>query len=182
MKKQITFITGNENKAREAQEILHPIKVKISDIGYPEIQDKIENVATNGAENAFKRLKKPLIVEDSGLFIDAYNGFPGPYSSYVHQTIKNKGILELMKNQKNRDCHFKSIVAYIDKDTTKIFKGKVVGKIAHQQKGKHGFGYDPIFIPKNKNKTFGQMDMEAKNQLSHRRKALKKLDHWLKKQ
>ncbi|OUJ18634.1 Inosine/xanthosine triphosphate pyrophosphatase all-alpha NTP-PPase family [Methanonatronarchaeum thermophilum] len=178
--KEITFVTSNQHKIMEAKDILSPIKIEGRDIGYPEIQDTIENVAIEGAKYAYKKIKKPLIVEDSGLYINTYNGFPGPYSAYTHETIGNKGILKLMKNKTNRKCYFKSIVVYIDQHTTKKHTGKIKGQISKKQKGPHGFGYDPIFIPNNHKKTFGEIEMKEKNKLSHRRQALKKLKKWLK--
>jgi len=92
-----------------------------------------------------------LIIEDDGLCIDSLDGFPGPYSSYVHKTIGNSGILQLLK--KNRNAKFISTIVYCDKKSLEFFEGKLDGTISQSEKGK-GWGYDPIFIPKNTKKTF----------------------------
>ena len=107
------------------------------------------------------------------MFIDSLEGFPGPYSSYVFKTIGNKGILNLVKN--NRKAKFVSIITYCDKKILESFNAKLDGKISTSQKGK-GWGYDPIFIPKNSKKTFAESN--NKNQLSHRDKALNKFSNW----
>ncbi|RZN60830.1 XTP/dITP diphosphatase [Methanonatronarchaeum sp. AMET6-2] len=177
--KEICFVTGNRHKVDEAEKILKNTKVVMKDIGYPEIQDTLENVAGWGAKHAYKKLGRPLIVEDSGLFVEKCDGFPGPYSSYVHQKIGNKGILRILGDASGRDSYFKSVVTYKDNRNKKTFIGKVHGEITFEIKGERGFGYDPIFTPKNSTKTFGEMDIETKNKYSHRRRALKQLDRWL---
>ncbi len=101
------------------------------------------------------------------------NGFPGPYSSYVFKTIGNKGILKLVPSK--RKAKFVSIITYCDKKTLESFDAKIDGTISKSQKGK-GWGYDPIFVPKNSRKTFAEID--GKNELSHRFKALKKFSNW----
>ena len=107
------------------------------------------------------------------MFIDSLEGFPGPYSSYVFKTIGNKGILNLIKNKRN--AKFVSIITYCDKRIVKSFDAKLDGYISKSQKGK-GWGYDPIFIPQNTKKTFAELN--NKNELSHRSKALKKFSNW----
>ena len=139
-----------------------------------EIQsNSFDAIAIVKARDAFSKFKKPVVIEDDGLFIDSISGFPGPYSSYVFKTIGNKGILNLLKN--NRKAKFVSIITYCDKTNLQLFKGKLDGKISKTQKGK-GWGYDPIFIPNNSKKTFAQIN--KKNELSHRYKALKKFSNW----
>jgi XTP/dITP diphosphohydrolase len=139
-----------------------------------EIQsNSLDTIAIAKARDAFSKFKKPVIIEDDGLFIDSIDGFPGPYSSYVFKTIGNKGILNLLKN--NRKAKFVSIITYCDKTILQSFEGKLDGKISKTQKGK-GWGYDPIFIPNNSKKTFAELN--NKNELSHRYKALKKFSKW----
>ena len=101
------------------------------------------------------------------------NGFPGPYSSYIFKTIGNKGILNLLKQ--NRKAKFVSIITYCDKNILESFDAKIDGSISKSVKGK-GWGYDPIFIPNNLQKTFAELN--NKNELSHRYKALKKFSKW----
>ncbi|MCE5215300.1 MAG: non-canonical purine NTP pyrophosphatase, partial [Methanobacterium sp.] len=112
IQKNITFITGNQHKVKEAQGILNNLGIALehANIGYPEIQGNLEDVARYGAQYASRRLGKPVIVEDAGLFIKALKWFPGTYSSYVQETIGNKGILKLMSDVSNRYAEFRSVI------------------------------------------------------------------------
>ncbi|MDR0900355.1 MAG: non-canonical purine NTP pyrophosphatase [Methanobrevibacter sp.] len=96
----ITFITGNKHKVKEAEEIFQKFNIELEhmDLGYIEPQGTLEDVAKAGAKYAAEKLNKPVIVEDAGLFIKALNWFPGTYSSFVQDTIGNKGILNLMND------------------------------------------------------------------------------------
>ena len=170
------FVSSNNHKYQEAKKILEPFGIKLGFSKYDlkEIQsNSLMDIASKKAKDAFLKYKKPIIIEDDGLFIDSLNGFPGPYSSYVFKTIGNKGILNLLKN--NRKAKFVSIITFCDKKILKSFDGRLDGTISKSHKGK-GWGYDPIFIPKNATKTFAEIN--NKNELSHRYKALKKFSSW----
>ena len=170
------FVSSNIHKYQEAKKILDSFGINLGFFksNLEEIQsNSIKDIALNKAKNAFSKCKKPLIVEDDGLFINSLKGFPGPYSSYVFKTIGNKGILDLLKQ--NRTAKFISVIVYCDEKTLKSFNAKLDGTVSKNQKGK-GWGYDPIFIPKNSKKTFGELN--NKNELSHRYKALKKFSNW----
>jgi XTP/dITP diphosphohydrolase len=179
----ITFITGNQHKVKEARGIFEKFGLKLehADLGYPEIQGDLADVARYGAKHVAERLNKPVIVEDAGIFIKALNWFPGTYSSYVQETLGNQGILKLMSNVEDRYAEFRSVIGYCTPKTEpKIFLGAVKGHIAHIEKGKHGFAYDPLFYPEGYDKTFGELKRKEKNEFSHRRKSLEKFATWLK--
>ncbi|MGY5144604.1 MAG: RdgB/HAM1 family non-canonical purine NTP pyrophosphatase [Candidatus Nitrosopumilus sp. bin_32a] len=170
------FVSSNNHKYQEAKIILNSLGINLGFLksNLEEIQsNSLDAIAMTKARDAFSKFKKPVIVEDDGLFIDSIDGFPGPYSSYVFKTIGNRGILDLLKNK--RKAKFVSIITYCDKTILQSFEGKLNGKISKTQKGK-GWGYDPIFIPNNSVKTFAEMN--DKNELSHRYKALKKFSKW----
>ena len=170
------FVSSNNHKYSEAKKILDSFGINLGFLKFnlEEIQsNSLCNIAMAKARDAFSKFKKPIIIEDDGLFIDPLAGFPGPYSSYVFKTIGNKGILNLLKN--NRKAKFVSIITYCDKTLLKSFDGKSYGKISKTQKG-IGWGYDPIFIPNHSKKTFAEIN--DKNELSHRYKALKKFSKW----
>ena len=170
------FVSSNNHKFHEAKKILDSFGINLGFLksNLEEIQsNSLRNIAMAKARDAFSKFKKPLIIEDDGLFIDSIQGFPGPYSSYVFKTIGNKGILNLLKN--NRKAKFVSIITYCDKNFLESFDGKLDGKISKTLKGK-GWGFDPIFIPNNSKETFAEMN--NKNELSHRYKALKKFSKW----
>ncbi len=172
------FITGNKHKYEEAK-IIVGNDIEMLSISYPEIQaDTPEEVARYGIEYLKERIDGDFFIEDSGLFIEALNGFPGVYSSYVFRTIGNEGILKLMEGVEKRKAQFVSVVGYYDGDIH-IFRGESKGVIAYEIKGSEGFGYDPIFIPEGDKRTFGEMKREEKNLFSHRGKAMKKLKEYL---
>ncbi len=177
----LIFVTGNKGKFREAREILSTGGIEIANKNLP-IEEKrgtLEEIAEDAAEQAYAKLKTPLFVEDSGLFIHALNGFPGEFSAWAFKKIGNRGILKLMGGEKNRRAHFKSVVAYADKNGIKLFDGVCTGAIARKVRGTGGFGYDPIFVPKGEKFTFAERE-DLKTVLSHRYKSLKKLLEYLK--
>lgn len=179
----IYFVTGNKGKFSEVKEKLQPLDIKLiqKDIGYPEIQtDSLEDVVQYGVKHIEERFHSPFIIEDAGLFIKALKDFPGVYSKDVFYTIGCKGILKLLKSVKERSAVFRSVYVYSEpKKEPVFFKGESQGKIANIERGKGGFGYDPIFIPNGKTKTFAEMNVTEKNSVSHRGKALDKLIDFL---
>lgn len=168
------FITSNEAKFREAKALAEKFSIRIEwlRMEYEEPQGfELEEIAKRSAEILANRIKKPFFIEDSGLFIEALKGFPGPYSSYVFKTIGNEGILKLMAGVENRKAYFKAVIAYFDGSKIRTFDGVVDGEIALEIRGEKGFGFDPIFLYDNR--TFAEMG-EEKNLVSHRRRALEK--------
>ncbi len=179
----VLFATGNLHKFREAALVLQEYGLKITrvDLKGIEIQaETVEEVAKFSATQVAQQLQTQVIVEDTGIFIEALNGFPGPYSSYVHKTIGNKGVLKLLKGISNRRAIFRSAISYSKPNfSTRCFSGITVGKILHKEQGSYGFGYDPIFKPfRGGGKTYAEMTIEDKNQYSHRSKAFKKFVKW----
>ncbi len=179
--KKIYFLTSNKGKFVEAQKKFLEIQIEVvqKNIGYPEIQaDSLEEVAFFGVEHVLKNFKSPFILEDAGLFIDALKGFPGVYSAYVFHTVGSDGVLKLMKDTKaeDRTAVFRSVFAYGKSDLKPhLFVGECKGVISTIKCGNNGFGYDPIFIPQNSDKTFAEMNISEKNSYSHRGKSLEKL-------
>jgi XTP/dITP diphosphohydrolase len=177
MSSDIFFASSNKNKYAEAREILEDFGVKLTFLKckLEEIQsDSLENIAMHKALQAFSICSQPVIVEDDGLFIDSLNGFPGPYSSFVLETIGNKGILKLLSKQ--RSANFRSVIAFCEKiDKVSLFDANVRGKISRKEQGRR-WGFDPIFIPHGKNKTYSLLD--DKNKISHRYVSLEKFANW----
>lgn len=116
------FVSSNSHKYKEAKSILNSFGIKLGffKLSLDEIQStSLKEIAEKKAYDAFSKCKKPIIIEDDGLFIDSLNGFPGPYSSYVFKTIGNKGILNLLTTK--RKAKFVSIITYCDKKNSEIF-------------------------------------------------------------
>ena len=176
---ELFFASSNENKFQEAERILTNLGVKVnfSKTTLEEIQSSsLSEIAEQKAISAYELIQKPVIIEDDGLFIDSLNGFPGPYSSYVYDTIGNKGIMNLLENSEFRDAKFVSIIAYLGgSDGVKLFESSIPGKISSViEKG--GWGYDPIFIPNGESKTYA--NVYDKDKFSHRSAALTKFSNW----
>lgn len=178
---QISFVTGNKGKFAETEKILKHFGVNIvhRSLQIEEIRsDSIEEVACASALAAYAQTGEPLFVEDSGLFIQSLDGFPGAYSAWAFRKIGNQGILKLAKG---KEAEFRACIAYTeDGKETVSFTGSVKGKISEEPSGSGGFGYDPIFIPektpgvrRSGEKTFAEVP-EMKGVLSHRKRALEK--------
>lgn len=168
----LLFASSNKHKYYEARQILAPfgIKIKLFKFDPVEIQsESISDIARKKALDAYSKAKRPILVEDVGLFIERLGGFPGPYSSYVYKTIGNAGVSLLAKGSKAK---FLSVVALYDGKKVRLFEGATHGRIAKKPQG-DGWGYDPIFIPDGKKKTYAQID--DKNLLSHRFYALQNM-------
>ena len=178
----VFFVTSNIHKFDEARKALAGYKIATAMLRVEAVEiqdDSIEKVAQASASDAVEKCGLPIIVEDAGLFIEALKGFPGPYSSYAYRTIGTKGILELMKNVEKRQAYFRSVVAFSspDKPLT-TFQGKINGKISRGERGRSGFGFDPIFSPSGQNRTFAEMTTQEKNRYSHRAQALRRFAEW----
>jgi len=180
---KIYFITCNKGKVKEFKAILEPkVNVEQIAIDYPELRsDNPEEIAKLAAKQLADILKKPVVVEDSGLFIKALNDFPGTSSAYIHKRIGLNGILNLMKNIKDKTAFYKSAVGYCEPGKEPLsFLGIEKVKIAKKIRGKNGFGHDPIIIPEKSRKTYGEIE-NVEEVKKFRRKAVLKLLKFLKK-
>ena len=184
----VFFATGNIHKFNEARSILSKLDIAVGMLRVKdtEIQsDSLKEIAQTSARDAFKRCHVPVIVEDAGLFIDALNGFPGPYAAYAYKTIGNKGLLKLMEKVENRKARFQSAIAYCNSVSCMpvCFEGEAAGTITNVERigsGESGFGFDPIFQPAGSEKTFAEMTTEEKNCFSHRANAVREFAKWYK--
>ena len=177
---KINFVTSNINKLREIEAILG-IKLNQIDIDIDEIQDvDVEKVVKHKAELAFEKIKEPVLVEDTGLYIIAWEGFPGALIKWV---LKSMGLEKFCRalNDFDRSAFAKTCFAYFDGKKVLVFDGVVRGMIAEKPQGDTNFGWDPVFIPQGKSKTFAQMSSEEKNKISMRKKAVEKLKKFLEK-
>jgi XTP/dITP diphosphohydrolase len=176
------FVTENVHKYKEARLTLDAYKISVRMLNSPKTElqsDSLEKVARFAAEEAAMKHKRTVVVEDSGLFVEALGGFPGPFSSYVYATIGFEGLLRLMSRESHRDAHFQSSLAVASaRGWIQSFSAKIHGTIPRKALGKSGFGFDPVFIPKGTETTFAQGGAEFKLKHSHRAKAFRKLANW----
>lgn len=177
--KRIYFATGNKDKLKEARTILgidiEPLGIEVDEI---QTLDPIICVEKK-AEYAFAKAQIPLFVEDTSLFFAAVNGLPGVFVDYFMKSIDVDGLLKLLKDEQNRHAKAQTSLCYFDGKKKVVAIGIIEGTITNSQRGKNGFGWDPIFIPKGSNKTFAEMDSEEKNSISMRKLALMDLKNKL---
>ncbi|EMA51382.1 ditpase [Halococcus morrhuae DSM 1307] len=199
----LQYVTTNEGKVREARDYM---ACEQFDFDYTEIQsDDLGAIAAHGAREAYREADEPILVDDAGLFVDVLDGFPGPYSSYVEDTLGIERVQELVAHEENRRAAFRCVLAYcdgkefaaspdpVDRDDralaaagdeddesdsglpVKLFSGTVRGRIV-PPRGEGGFGYDPIF--EHEGTTMAEMAVDEKNAISHRGRALAKFGEW----
>lgn len=183
----VFFVTNNVNKFNEARAVLAEYKIAVGMLGAKSLEiqsESLEEIAGASVIEAFEKYRLPMVVEDAGLFVDALNGFPGPYAAYVYRTLGNGGLLRLMEKVSNRKATFKSVVAYfsLQLKSPMCFEGTVSGEIVHEERkaSKTGFGFDPIFRPDKSHDTFAQMNIVEKCKRSHRAAAFQKFAKWYK--
>lgn len=146
---------------------------------YEEIQaDTTEEVSLDSCRKLIAIIDGDFFIEDTGLYIGALGGFPGPYSSFVQKTIGNDGILKLVDG-KDRSAEFVTVITMNKSGKIVQFRGVLKGRISDSIAGEHGFGYDPVFLPEGSGKTLAQMEISEKNRISHRADAVRKLADYL---
>lgn len=188
---QLVFASNNNNKLKEIALLLPPgiILKNLTDIGctgeLPETQPDIEGNALQKARYVSEKFIVNCFADDTGLEIDALAGRPGVYSARYAGEQKNADdnmnkVLSEMIGISNRNARFKTVIALVWNGQDFLFEGIVEGTIAENKNGSMGFGYDPIFIPNGYSKTFAQMDLDEKNKISHRARAVIKLVNYLK--
>ncbi len=179
---KLYFATGNKNKLVEFQNFLgtQGIEIEHLDIDYPEIRsDDITQIAASGAKYVCAKAKRPVIVEDSGLFINSLNNFPGTYTKWVHQKIGHIGLFRLLEG-KDRKAEFRTCIGLCKPGNEPLtFLGAVNGTITQEEKGTKGWGHDPIFMPEGHDKTWAE-NPDIKAAGSHRINAIKRFMEWLK--
>ena len=189
MIKELVIATKNQGKLLEFKELMKELPVEIKCLtDFPEVEDAVENGRTFAANARIKathyasKLGLPCIADDSGLEVQALEGAPGVRSArYAGEKATDKENLDLllynMKFQIKRVCRFRCALCVVDE------KGKVLhevdgtceGMLLHEPLGDLGFGYDPIFWSNELHKGMGEANMQEKNRVSHRGKAIRKL-------
>ena len=161
---EITYVTGNKGKVDLINLIYKDYDINIiqEDIETPEIQNMdCKEVAKYSAKYAANILNKPVLKNDSGLVIEALNGFPGAFSKYTEETLGAEGFLKLMEGQKNRKCYWVEALAYCEPNSEPVvFESLSYGTIANEAKGDRGYPYDKIYIPDGDARTFAMMSLE----------------------
>lgn len=189
---RIVFASNNQNKIKEIKNQL-PSEIELvslEDIGcfedIPETADTIEGNAILKANYVTERYNIPCFADDTGLEIESLNNEPGVYSARYAGEHRDSNdnmdkVLEKLMDIENRKAQFKTVIALNLNNKQYLFTGIVKGNIGTEKVGNDGFGYDPIFTPENHSITFAEMDLNQKNEISHRGRAVKQLIEFLNK-
>jgi XTP/dITP diphosphohydrolase len=191
IKPALIFATNNQHKVGEITSIIGSDIIIISlkelglDIDIHEPYDTLEANASEKSRTIHELTKQNCFSEDTGLEVEALNGEPGVKSARYAGEEKNfqaniDKLLLKLKAQDNRKAKFRTVVSLIWNNKEFLFEGVSEGKIINEQRGRYGFGYDPVFVPDESEKTFSEMTLDEKNKYSHRRKAMDKLISFLK--
>lgn len=189
--KQLIFASNNRHKADEIRALLNnrfeiiTLKEAGIDIDIPEPHDTLEKNASEKSSVIFKLTGKDCFSEDSGLEVEALKGAPGVKSAryagvHANANENNELLLQNMKNMKNRNAVFKTVISLIINGNEYLFEGTCNGKIALTPSGTGGFGYDPLFIPDGYDHTFASLGLDVKSAISHRKKAVEQMNAFLK--
>jgi XTP/dITP diphosphohydrolase len=187
---QLVFASNNKNKIKEIQILLPPMfqLLSLEDIGcleeIPETADTIEGNAILKANYVTQNYGYNCFADDTGLEVEALNNAPGVYSARYAGPGRNAAdnmhkLLEELKSKDNRKARFRTVICLMIRGEEYIFEGIVEGTISAIPRGEGGFGYDPVFIPEGESRTFAQMSLEEKNNMSHRGKAIAALKKFL---
>ena len=187
---KIVFATNNAHKLSEVAQVVGEKfeLVTLRECGItediPENEPTLEGNALAKARYVYSRTSLNCFADDTGLEVDALGGEPGVrsarYATDGHDDEANKRLLlERMQGIENRAAQFRTAVALIMDGEEYLFEGIVRGDIATEEHGEGGFGYDPLFFPEGGAKTFAEMSAEAKNEISHRGRAVRKLAEFL---
>ena len=185
----LVFASNNAKKLKEIRPVLSEYQIKsLAEINcfddIPETANTFQGNAFLKAKHVWDNYDLPCFADDSGLVVPELNNEPGVYSARYAGSQKNDNdnmdlLLKNLSSSKDRSAYFITVICYYDGKNTHFFEGRVNGKITLEKKGQDGFGYDPIFIPEGFDRTFAEMNMEEKNALSHRAKAVKLLRDFL---
>jgi inosine triphosphate pyrophosphatase len=174
----IYYVTGNKGKFEEAKRIISNFEQLEADL--PEIQEiDPKAIISEKLKEAQKNRTGAFVVDDVSLSLECLGGLPGPLIKWFLKTLGNEGLAEITKRFENPKVKVVAMIGYAD-DSGEIqfFEGVVEGKIV-EPRGSLGFGWDPIFLPEGQEKTYGEMTVDEKNEISHRRLALEKLRSYL---
>lgn len=168
----LTFVSGSKHKIQEAQAILG-MPISIAELDLPEIQaGSIEKIVEQKVQAAYLEIGTPVFVDDVGFYVEAWNGFPGPYIKFLLAAGGAELLIKMMAGEDNRKAVALACIGYYDGHQVQVFMGPVAGTIGYEVCGESGFGFDKVFIPDGHNLTYSQMSPEEKNIISHRYKAL----------
>ena len=191
MKRKLVFATNNAHKLEEVAAILgdQVELLSLNDIGcqtdIPETAETLEGNALLKSSYIYKNYHLDCFADDTGLEVEALNGAPGVYSARYaggegHDAQANMlKLLHELDGKENRKAQFRTAISLILDGKEYLFEGVIKGEIIKEKRGDSGFGYDPVFMPEDYDRTFAELGNDIKNQISHRALAVQKLCEFL---
>ncbi len=175
---QVVLVTSNDNKAKEVERILSAPVERVS-MELDELQDMdLAKIVTHKAKQAYEALRKPVMVEDVGLYIETWKGFPGPFIKWLHTTMGYDALISILPAHE-RAARWVVVYAYCNEDKIVTFEGVVDGSIATTKQTDKGWGFSNIFIPDGAGKPFAELTFDEQLEFSARQRALMKLKEFL---
>ncbi len=166
----LVLVTTRAEKAEEARRMGFPVEQRSVDLPEPQALDPGEIVGAK-ARGAFEHLSVPVLVEDSGLGIAAWGGFPGALVKWMERTVGLEGIARMLDPFPERGATAVCVIAFFDGRRLLTARGETHGAIASAPRGERGFGWDRLFVPEAETRTFAEMEPSEKDRLSHRSRA-----------
>jgi len=187
---KLVFATNNRNKLKEINHLLGDsfMLMSLADIGMeediPENEPTLDGNALQKARYIHQATGLDVFADDTGLETEALSGAPGVHSARFAGEDKDSNsnirkLLSMLGTNPNRRARFRTVIALILRGREYLFEGTIEGFIISEKRGNEGFGYDPVFLPEGSNLTFAEMDLNAKNKISHRARAFEKLRKFL---
>jgi XTP/dITP diphosphohydrolase len=164
------FVTGRPEKAEEARRMGFPLERVDVDLPEPQSLDPTV-VAEVKVRAAFERLRRPVLVEDSGLEVGAWGGFPGALVKWLEKSAGLEAISRMLDPFPDRSARAVCAIACFDGRNVVASRGVTEGSIAPAPLGSRGFGWDPIFVPRGSERTYAEMAPDEKDRVSHRGRA-----------
>lgn len=170
-----TLVTGNRNKLIEAERALG-FRPDTHELDLPEIQSlDLLAVLREKGEEAWRRLGRPVVVEETGLELAALNGFPGPLVKWMLEAVGATGLARTAHALGDERATAHTALLFQDGDTTIVAEARVDGHLAPEPRGEHGFGWDPIFVPADRQETYAELSPAVKDEIGQRGRAWRSL-------
>ena len=172
---QFTLVTGNRNKLLEAERILG-FRPAAHELDLPEVQslDLLAVLRDKGRE-AWRRLRRPVVVDETGLELAALNGFPGPLVKWMLEAVGAAGIARTAYALGDPRATARCALVFRNGETEIVAEGRIEGRLVPEPRGDLGFGWDPIFVPDERRETYAELAPGVKDEIGHRGRAWRRL-------
>ncbi|PIB08554.1 hypothetical protein B1C81_13250 [Streptomyces sp. HG99] len=168
----LALVSSNKNKVAEFESLLG-FKLASVSMQLPEVQSlDVKHVALRKAELAFSLVRRPVLVDDTGIYVDAWHGLPGAFTGWFFNTVGSEGMLQMLQQSDNRSATAVTALAVCDADGSRVCVGEATGHVAAQAQGGAADGHNAIWIPEGENRTAAAMPRDHRDKVSSRAAAV----------